>query len=588
MKQIHVSVLGTKIASDAIEYRKRDFVRDARIVEKSPFAFTCDDVVEELCQNMSLPEILMSNQYKTKVFQLDFHKKVFSYIKQFNSDIIILDMLCMRTFIYEMEFENGKVYRITWDSDVQNQLPLIKGCLEKVFLSKIVKEARINPVLWSQEKLESEIKLYCDKIKKEFDGKKVVLLEGQNIYQYFDRFGRFAVLPQVEMVNQYNNFYDLCVKYFKKYFKCFTIKKTSNLYGDERVKNANIFQYNLCYYNYINECLYEIYQNEYTKEKADEILDRHNVKNEIELKQLMLKSVVDLTYLRQRNRKIIVIGEVDVYTYMLRQKYGLEVFKSIPYDETVNVETVQEQIASYAWKNDEYMIVVTRLYAHNHILRKLWEMGYGCNIGYYCINHPLIELKDFCGHYEDFYGNVVDVQTPVTIKLAGCGIKVSIGKGEISTGSFFQLMNEASLTIEDGIRTGERRFTSICYDGSNAYFGENTYLGSDFHLRNSFFYYMEMGKRCVMEEGAILFNGDGHAIFNLDNNQNVNYNLVNTRPEKHKIVLGDEVCVGRHAFVLSGSNIPSGCLVEAEAFVNKVFKHEKSYIAGLSAEEIEV
>ncbi len=588
MKKIHVSVLGTKIASDSIEFRKRDFTCDARVVEKSPFSFTCDDEVEKLCQNMPPLEISMVNDYKTKIFLLDFHKKVYPYVKQFNSDIIVLDILCMRTFIYEMEFDNGKIYRITWDSDVQIYLPIIREYMEKIFSSKIVREARINPMLWPKDKLEYEISLYCDKLKKEFGSKKIVLLESQNIYQYFDKFARFSVLPQVEMVNQYNDFYDLCVDYFKKYFSCFSIKKTSNLYGDEKIKFANIFHYNLNYYSYINECLYEIAENRYTVEKSNTILARHNNKNEIELKQLMLKSIVDLTYLRNKGRKVIVIGEIYVYSYMLKQKYGMEIYKGIPYDETTDIEVIQEQISPYAWKNDEYMIVVTHLGGKKGILRKLWENGYGCNIGYYCINHPLIELKEFCGHYEDFYGNKLDIKTPITIRLAGCGISVVVGNGKVSKGSFVHLLNESSLMIENGLKTGEQRFTAICYDGSIACFGGNVYLGNNFHLRNSFFNSMKMGENCVVEDDAILFNGDGHAIFDLNKNENVNYNLMNTRPEKHKIIIGDEVRIGRHAFVLSGSNIPSGCLIEAESFVNKVFKKEKSYIAGFPAVAVEV
>ena len=363
MRQIHISVLGTQIASDAIEYRKKDFVLDARVVEKSPFAYTCDETQEQLCQSMALPEITLGNKYKDKIFYLDFCKQVYSYVKQFNSDMIVLDMLCMRNFIYELEFDNGTVYRLTWDSEIQKQETAIKQYLEKVFSAKIISETRSNPLTWPEEKLENEIKRYCEKLKREFSGKQVVLLEGQNIYQYFDKLERFGVLSQVALVNQYNHFYDLCVTYFKRYCNCVAISKTKSLYGNEKAKPANMFHYNFSYYDYINQCLTAIYKNEYSLEQAANILNRHNLKNEIELKELLLKSIVDLTYSRYRNRKIIVVGEVETFSYLLKKKYGLEVFQSIYFDEMTTVESVKEQLSPYAWQNEKYMVVVTRLYA---------------------------------------------------------------------------------------------------------------------------------------------------------------------------------------------------------------------------------
>ena len=587
MKQIHISVLGTKIAADAIEYRKRDFALDARIVEKSPFAFTCDDRIELLCQDMPFLEVSLGNEYKNQIFQLDFCKKVYDYIKDFNSDIIVLDIMCMRNFIYEMEFENGTVYRLTWDPDIGKQLPVIKEHLENFFSSKIIKETKINPLSWSNEKLKYEIRIYCEKIKKEFKGTKVVLLEGQNIYQYFDKFGYFSVLPQIDMVNQYNRFYDLCIEYLQTYYKCITILKLKNVYGNEKVKVANIFHYNLCYYNYINECFASIYKNEYTLQNANEILFRYNNKNEMELKELMLKSIVDLTYRKYKNRKIIVVGEIEVYSSLLKKKYGLEVFKSIPFDANTSINFVKEQLASFAWKNDKYMIVVTRLNAKTHLLKSLWEMGYGANVGYYCINHPLIELKNFRGHYEDFYGNILDVKTAVTIKLAGCGSKVSVGTGKIVPTSFFFFMHENILIMEDGIQTKDKPISFRLYDGFSAHIKKNVFWGNCVHCRGSFFHSMEIGSNCVLEDDVVLFNGDGHAIFDLNTNQNVNYNLNNAKPEKHKIVLGDNVRLGKQVFVLSGSQIPSGCLVEAESFVNKIIDGENSYLAGSPVVKVE-
>ena len=587
MGQIHISVLGTKIVSDAIEYKKRDFALDARIVEKSPFAYTANDVQESLFQKIKVSEITLENSYKNQIFNLDLSKSIFSYVKQFNSDIIVVDVLCMRNLFYELEFSNGNIYRLTWDSQIQKYMYHIKKKLEQIFSAEVIKETRINPLLWSEKKLEGEIIRYCDKLKKEFAGKKIVLLEAQNIYQYFDKFERFAVLPHIDLINQYNAFYDICEKYFKQHCNCIVVSKTEALYGDEKIKSAHMFHYNLKYYEYINQCLESIYKNEYSIKKAKDILNRHNLKNKMELKERLLKSIVDLTCLRCGDRKIIVLGETEVFSYLLKKKYGIEVYKSIYFNKSTSIDSVKEQLSPFAWKSTQYIIVVTSFCNEHHILKTLWEMGYGRDTGYICMNHPLIKLENFKGHYEDFYGNYLDIKTPITVQLSGCGIRVVIGKGEIAPRSFLTLMNETTVIIEDGIMSGEKRFYFSCYDGSVAHFGRNTYLGNNFHLRNSFFYEMYMGNECVLEDNSVLFNGDGHAIFDLNTKQNINYNLTNTKPQKHKIILGNCVHIGKHAFVLCGSQIPSGCMVEAESFVNKIFYQKNCYLAGVPAMRVE-
>ena len=87
---------------------------------------------------------------------------------------------------------------------------------------------------------------------------------------------------------------------------------------------------------------------------------------------------------------------------------------------------------------------------------------------------------------------------------------------------------------------------------------------------------VEIGEDCMFAFDTIIYNTDGHSIFQ-------NGNLIN---KADKLVIGDHVWCGWGSTILKNSYIPSGCIVGKSAVVAKKFEKENVVIAGNPAKII--
>ena len=87
---------------------------------------------------------------------------------------------------------------------------------------------------------------------------------------------------------------------------------------------------------------------------------------------------------------------------------------------------------------------------------------------------------------------------------------------------------------------------------------------------------VEIGEDCMFGFDTIIYNTDGHSIFQ-------NGNLIN---KADKLVIGDHVWCGWGSTILKNSYIPSGCIVGKSAVVAKKFEKENVVIAGNPAKII--
>ncbi len=87
---------------------------------------------------------------------------------------------------------------------------------------------------------------------------------------------------------------------------------------------------------------------------------------------------------------------------------------------------------------------------------------------------------------------------------------------------------------------------------------------------------IEIGEDCMFDFDTIIYNTDGHSIFQ-------NGNLIN---KADKLVIGDHVWCGWGCAILKNSYIPSGCIVGKSAVVAKKFNRENCAIAGNPAKII--
>lgn len=87
---------------------------------------------------------------------------------------------------------------------------------------------------------------------------------------------------------------------------------------------------------------------------------------------------------------------------------------------------------------------------------------------------------------------------------------------------------------------------------------------------------VEIGEDCMFAFDTIIYNTDGHSIFQ-------NGNLIN---KAGKLVIGDHVWCGWGSTILKNSYIPNGCIIGKSAVVAKKFEKENVIIAGNPAKII--
>lgn len=579
-----VATLGSKICDDAIAYSGKRISNRNRIVELSPFTYEVSH--QEAYDNAeSKLELVCVNEYEKRMLEIDCRKNALNKVTADGYDYLVIDLLGMRMPVREFLLEDGSKYRVTVTAASNSNLNSIR---EHIFVSRgigIAKEYVENPMIWSDSELESEIKKYAEYLLKNVKAEKIILLKAHNIYQYISKNEQIQFLDQISVVNKQNDFYDKCTEMFQKYIECDVIEVPENVVGDERIKVAHMFNFSATYYRYICNCLYAIETGNYSAVQKNELLEQAGGMLKVELDEVLLKPLVDITKNRKNQRKIVLIGESEVYEYLLKKRYGINVDIKIPYTFDSTEDELKKALLKIKDKYNEYMCIVPFIHGSTKILRLLWLCGYGVNVGYYCTPHNPIVLNDFVGIYKDCYNNVIECTTPMTFEIKGNGSRVRIAKGEAQGRNIFVLLNEITLEVKEGIQIEEGGFTSTLYDGASLMINRGVIFEKEVHIRGSFFSDTVIGENCCLGRKSILFNGDGHAIIDVHSGNNINYNLENSKPEKHRIELGEAVVVGSNCFILAGSYIGDNCFVRESSLVNKCFLKAK-VLAGSPAKEI--
>ncbi len=157
----------------------------------------------------------------------------------------------------------------------------------------------------------------------------------------------------------------------------------------------------------------------------------------------------------------------------------------------------------------------------NAIRRGIVKIGFG-NVGVFDkkYSRSIVELK----------GAVV-FESKATF---GHGTKISVGP-------------KATLTIGDNF-TNTAEITIICFKD------------------------MSFGKNVLTSWNTLIMDTDFHATYHIQTNQTFSY--------EEPVRIGNNVWIGTRAVVLKGSCVPDGCIVGANALVNKKYEEENCLLAG--------
>lgn len=579
-----ISTFGTKICDDAVNLSRKTIVNANRLVEISPFTVADKYSPERECYS-DTQDVQCDNPYLNMIFEKEYGNGITPVLKAENAGRIVIDLATCRNRFMEFTFDNGKVFRITESATVKNHLDTVRAMLCNDYQAKIVAERAVNPLAMRPDELEAELSDFAGWLKEEIGIDRIVLLKVHNVYLYLGKNNRVNVMEdKISLVNTYNDFYDKCADILLKYMNCPVIEVPCNLLGEEQIKLPYMFHYTALYYEYINRCLHAIDENRYSRAEAAAILEEYETKQHLQVAETVLRPLVEISYYKRNGRKLILIGDNPVYEYNMMQRYGVKVEKKIPYTQDSKMEDIVELLQEVKDKSNEYLCVVPDIYPDTGVLEALWRCGYGRMTGYMIGLHDSVKLFNFTGTYRDYYNNEIISKSPINCELKGSGIRVSVGTGSKNNWMKFILFDEVTMEIGDGVKTGTESLTSMIYDGVKISIGTNVYFGNRVHMRPSYFNRVVLGDNVYIGDDSVLFIGDGHAIIDLKTGNNMNYDLNHSMPDKHRLIIGNNVRIGDGCFILSGTVIGDNCIVRERSLVNKKFG-DNCYLAGHPAKE---
>ncbi|MGN0480674.1 MAG: acyltransferase [Lachnospiraceae bacterium] len=564
-----ISTFGTKICDDAASYSRNTIKNNNRLVEISPFTIAQECQIPEL-ESIDYDNYSFDNEYQKLIFGLELNNTVLDLLRD-SEGFVVVDLMVCRLFFREFLLSDGRKLRMTESKALRDNLNALRRDIENSTGCKIERESCYNPIKYDDTNLRIEIKRYANLLKDEIGEGRVVLLDVRNVFQYVDKKAHMAIMPSLENTLTINEFVERCTGVFLGNINCRVIKHLDKMFGDERFKAAYMFHFNKNYYDYVNASLMCIENND--AGKLEETFGVFNVKQNMELDELIFRSLSDLVNMRRRRRKVVLLGDNAFLEYDLRKRHGIDIAHKLKYSANSTMQEIIDQMEklNLAGKYREYICVVPYVYNSTKVLEAMWRCGYAAPNNCLIPIHFPFRLNAFVGRYEDFYGNVVEAKTPVTLEIKGAGNEVYVGESEDTGYAMFILLSQVSLKIGDGALFEGSGITSTLYDGATLYVGDNVTFGSDVHIRGSFFDSTYIGSNTEIETKSVIFNGDGHAIIDLNTGKNINYDLNNSKPVKHEIRIGNNVAVGSHSFVLSGSVIQDDSRVIDGTLVNKVF-----------------
>lgn len=579
---MEISTLGTKICDDAIHYSNGKIVNKNRFVEISPFtladeySFTASDNVNPLF------DIIAPNDYMCELFKSELQCSIISKLSQelSSNSYLVVDMLICRLPFKEFTFDNGSVFRLTWGKTCMDNIDNVRQYIQSVYNSKIISEAIINPMLWNDSKLECELKVFYNLILNKLRINHLILLKVHNCTQYINNL-EIGLVPHAEVSIKINTFHDKCVKIFDSYDEFITIELPSYLLCDPVLKGINCFNYNKIYYEYICDCLILINNNKYTSKAALCALNSCNISQKQLIDEAVMTQLCNLTFYRYHNRKIVLIGESSAFEHLLKKKYGLNISKRVDYTADTSYDSLNSELSEISNNYNEYFCVIPYIYSSSELLKLLWLHGYSQQRDYILPIHKPMLLKNFTGVYNDLYNNHIASETPVSVEIKGCGANVNIKKIKKDSNYLFNLVtyNQMNFSLNSSTYNLGSYFTIMIYDCGNVKIGDNAEIGDNVHIRCSFFDETVIGDNVNIGTDSVIFNGDAHAIIDVNTGANTNYDFAESPIEKHRIIIGNNTVIGNDCFIFSGSNISANCVIRDKSFVNKAFGHN-SYIAG--------
>lgn len=319
-----------------------------------------------------------------------------------------------------------------------------------------------------------------------------------------------------------------------------------------------------------------------------------------------LASIVAKNY---AGRKIVTWIKSAEFERILKKYFNLEVsFGLSMRPEAVNGLDIHSFDEIIKRNNEFYLVSLDREYS-DEIYQKLSIYGYNEFEDFVFLKHKPIVIQNRnldTNPYYDEYGNTIEGFGNIhNIVLKGWNNHFTFGRNIVGQDKFsYEFYSNFDLTISDNCTfTKEAKFQSLgnginkininngCHFQGSLFrmFGHKelsqVFIDSYSSFEDNIEFHANLGKKifigkdCMFSYNIELWAGDGHGIFDVNTQKNINSDYKNLPTYKNYIVIGNHVWVGKGAFILNGTNIRDGSIVGARSVVKGKFPNNCS-IAG--------
>lgn len=306
-------------------------------------------------------------------------------------------------------------------------------------------------------------------------------------------------------------------------------------------------------------------------------------------------------------RQIVTWTKSPRFEEILHKYFGLDVAFSIAQQEHLINNTDVFPVSAVKDGPSKYYVVAVHA-PYNTSQSTLNGYGYNVITDFICnIPQPIV-IKNFDlskGKYEDEYGNTIIGSKGIisSVVFRGCNNHITIGKNVVGTerlsfdvteNSYFEigdncvLYNTVQVLVEG--RNGCSRITikNNCVlnkakfrlfvnpNESSVFIDSGSTFEPDLELHANSGKKIKIGKDCMFSYDITVWSGDGHSIFDVETEKNINSLYQNLPQYKNELIIGNHVWVGKGANIMHGTSIGDGSIIGMESVVKGKFPNNCS------------